>query len=266
MLYKNLLIVLLFACYWQFLNAQDFSNNHKIFGTTSIHYKLNKKSRVSVAYTNIYELDQRFTSFNQFGLRYRHRLGLRSYFHLKGDLIRLKQFDSTSFQDHSKISAAYTHSFRLSKFSLSNGVFAELFLPGFNKYQSRFIYEIGLTYNNKKWPFRLRPYTKFKIYYYQGGNYLSYYDDVGDLIALKAPNDFHRWRWYSGIKFRVLKSLNMSLSYFWNEELNFQLNKNSNINIYNKDKSAIVYPFNSYGAISCSLSYTIKHNKKSKKK
>jgi hypothetical protein len=56
---------------------------------------------------------------------------------------------------------------------------------------------------------------------------------------------------------RIIKNLNINLAYFWNEEFNANLNKNSQINVYNKSKTQIIAPFNSYGGLNISLNYDL---------
>ena len=75
-------------------------------------------------------------------------------------------------------------------------------------------------------------------------------------VGQKSADDIHRWRWFGGIKMRILPSVSAKICYFWNEEFNAGLGTNSDINIYNKSKTSIRQPFNSYGAISTAITIT----------
>ncbi len=245
--------------------GQDLSDDFKVFSGLTLNYKLNKVSRISASAMGIYDPNISELSYYQYGLKYRHRVGANSYLSAKFDLVQISERDTNSYKGYKRIGLQYMHRARFKRFPMTNSIVAELFLPGFSKYQARFFYEGNLEWKIKKMPWRLRPFTKFKLYYYSGGRYTKYYNEKNELVAFKSPNDFHRWRWFWGLKFQPAKSLNVSLSYFWNEEFNARLNNNSDINIYNKDQTGIVLPFNSYGGVNVAISYTIRNKKKSTK-
>ena len=84
----------------------------------------------------------------------------------------------------------YQH--KLKWLQLNHGIEAEYFMPAFTKFKSRWSVESEIT-TRKSWTsLHIRPFTKFKLYYYKGGAYLSYYDEDGDLLQ-KSADDIHRW-------------------------------------------------------------------------
>ena len=242
--------------------TQDISNDFKSYHTLTLQYKLDKKNRLSLAYTGINDITPYDYNYAQFGLRYRRRLKGKRYINAKLDYISVKQSAMNVFKPFYRMSMGYIVNHRVKKFLLSNAIYGELFLPRFNKYQMRYIYNLDITYKWDMTDWRIRPYMKFKLYYYSRGNYLNYYSDEGDLVARKAPNDIHRWRWHMGFKLKPSKRFYVTLSYFWNEEFNAKINRNSEINIYNRNKTGVRFPFNSYGALALAMTYKIKHKKK----
>lgn len=234
------------------LMAQDLTNNLKLYNTLGITKDINKKASVSVSGTMIGDAITGQFEYFQFGAAYEYKAGKRSVLELGADAIRIKE-PGNEFRKYYRVSASYQYQHKWQWFQLNHGAEVEYFMPIFSKFQSRWSIESEIS-TRKSWTgLKIRPFTRFKLYYYQGGSYASYYDEDGDLIAKKSPNDIHRWRWYGGLKLRVMKSVAAKICYFWNEEFNAGLNANSDLNIYNKSKTGIRLPFNSYGALSAAI-------------
>lgn len=259
---SKLISVVLLCFVGQILMSQDLTDQQKIFQSYSVQYNINKNSSISGSYTGIGELNNFAFTYHDFGLNYTRNISQNSDLSLGVDLIKINQRNTNSFSNYFRTNIEYARQYRINKFTLSSELNSEVYFPKFNKFQYRIIYSLGATYrwNITKW--KIRPYTKFKLYYYGGGKYLDYYDDESNLIARKSPNDIHRWRWYVGLKMRPHKQLSVVISYFWNEEFNASIFENSDINIYNKNKDGVRYAFNSYGAINLSFSYNIKFKKR----
>lgn len=241
--------------------CQDLTDQIKSFNSFSLDYGLSKKTDISFYYTSIAEFENYKINFNDIGINIKQSINKKSTLTGGLDFISIRQRNTTNFSKYKKLSLEYALRSRFHKFNVSNELEGEVYIPKFNKFKYRWIYSLDLTYRLNAGKWKIRPFSKFKIYYYSGGNFLDYYDDDGNLAARKAPNDIHRWRWYGGIKFRPFKQTTAVVSFFWNEEFNAGLSRYGNINIYNKDRDGIRYPFNSYGAVSLYLSYTIKIKK-----
>jgi hypothetical protein len=266
---SKLAIVTCFLLVSHLIIGQDLTNQHKYFNTYGLQYNLNKRSSISSSYTGIGELNNLKFTYHDIGVNFTRSISQKSDISFGVDLIKILQRNTSGFEQYFRTNIEYSHNTRIKKIAISNEFNAEAYFPKFNKYQYRFIYSLDATYrwNITKW--KIRPYSKFKLYYYSGGKYLDYYDNESNLIAKKSPNDIHRWRWYWGLKMKPHKQLSLVVSYFWNEEFNAGLFENSNINIYNKNKNGIKYAYNSYGAINLSLTYTLKfkrHNEGDKEK
>jgi hypothetical protein len=256
----TLIFISLLAC--TFVSAQDLTDDVKSFSSIIVNHKLNTKSRLSLGYTGITDLNTGNTNYHQIGLTYRYKTSKVGYISTNVDLISIQQRSTSSFKKYSRFGAGYTHNSSIGRFLIDNDFGGEVFFPKFSKYQYRWIYALDVTYrlNFTKW--KIRPYSNLKVYYYSGGDLINYYDDEGDLLALKSPNDIHRWRWYLGVKMRPSKDINVILSYFHNEEFNAGINRFSDINIYNRKKTGIKLPFNSYAGINIALIYNLKFKRK----
>lgn len=237
-------------------NGQDLSNNVKLYNTLGIDLGLNAKDKLSLSGTMIGDAVNGNFEYFQFGLGYTRKLGKKTSVEAGFDAIQIKE-PGNSFKKYYRGSLGIMYQHKLQWFQLSHGLEAEYFMPAFTKFKSRYSVETEIT-TRKSWTgLHIRPFTKFKLYYYKGGAYLSYYDEGGDLLAKKSADDIHRWRWFGGIKMRIHSSVSARICYFWNEEFNAGLGTNSDINIYNKSKTAIRQPFNSYGAISTAITITL---------
>lgn len=234
------------------LQAQDLTNNLKLYHTFGVSKDMGSRDKLSFAGTMIGDAVTTQFEYFQVGAAYSRKFGKKSEIEIGADAIRIKE-PGSDFKKYYRLAASYQYHHKLHWFQLNHALEAEYFIPGFSKFQTRWSAESEVT-TRKSWTsFKFRPFTRFKLYYYQGGSYLSYYDDDGDLLAKQSPDDIHRWRWYGGVKFRIAKMVSAKLCYFWNEEFNAGLRDNSDINIYNKSKTAVRMPFNSFGAISTAI-------------
>jgi hypothetical protein len=259
---KKIIVFKLLVLISQVVAGQDLTDDQKYFHTYGLQYKLNKKSTISASYTGIAELRNFQFNYHDIGVNFTRDLSKKSELSLGADLIQIKQRETKNFSNYFRSNIEYGYHTRFKKLALSHELNVEYYVPKFNKFQTRWIYGFDVTYRKSFTSWKIKPYSKFKLYYYGNGKYLDYYDEESNLIARKSPNDIHRWRWYWGFKMKPHKQVSLVVAYFWNEEFNAELFKNSNINIYNKNKDGIRYPYNSFGAINLSLSYNLKFKKK----
>ncbi len=261
---KNISILFFIFSVCNSVFCQDLTDQHKIFHTYGFKYKLNKKTDITTSYTGIGEMKDFHFTYHDVGLNITRDIAKKSKVGVGFDWITIQERDDSNFSNYFRSNVEYALNTRYKKVDITHEIGAEFYIPKFNKFQYRWIYSFEMTYRKSFTKWKIRPYSKIKIYYYGNGKYIDYYDDERNLIAKKSPNDIHRWRWYTGFKLRPHRQLSIVLSYFWNEEFNAGIFKNSDINIYNKSRTVIKYPYNSYGAINLAFNYTIKTKKKAK--
>ncbi len=260
--HKILFLIFLLAFALVNSHAQDLTDDIKTFTTLNVNYKLSDKTRASISYTGISDLAQAKTNYHQIGLTHRYKITPKSYISSNLDFIKINQRSENTFKNYTRVGFEYSRNSSWRRFLIGNDLGGEVFFPKFSKYQYRYIYSLDITYrlNFTKW--KIRPYSNMKVYYYSGGDLINYYDNESNLMAIKAPNDIHRWRWYLGFKMKPSKNLSLIVSYLHNEEFNAGINRYSDINIYNRKKNGIKLPFNSYDGINLLLSYTLKFKTK----
>lgn len=259
---KFFFIVIFHTCL--VMSGQDLSDEMKSFSTIIVNQKISNKNKLSLTYSGISDIPSFKYTYHQIGLAFGHKMAKNDWLAVNIDQINILQRNDNSYRNYFRFGMEYSHSKRWSKFDLDHEFGGEIFLPAFAKYQYRWTYDFSVTYRKSFTKFKIRPFTSFRLYYYSGGNLANYYDNEGELLAIKAPNDIHRWRFYLGFKTRLFKSMNLNVSYMHNEEFNASLNRYSDINIYNRTKTAVRLPFNSYNAIVLSVIYNLKLTKKKK--
>lgn len=239
--------------------AQDFNSSFKNFYNLGVKYDIKKDLDVSLSYMSIYDTNPFSMTYYSLGLKLDKKLNKKSSINISTDLINVRSVEETGNinKKYFSLEGGYEYRINFGNFTLNDEISLELNFPKFRKFKNRIINNAELIWKTNWTGLKIKPYTTFRLYYYQGGNYLNYYDDEGILIAKKSPNDIHRWRWYGGLKLRIIKNLNANIAYFWNEEFNANFNTNSQINIYNKSKTQIIAPFNSYSGLNISLNYDL---------
>ena len=238
--------------------AQDINNNVKLFTSISIHQRINANERFTLSYNDIRDINSLSLRYSQLGIRYRFRLKKRLYLKFKTDFLQIQSRSGESVRQGYRFGLSVYGLHRINKAAITQGLEYEYFLPKFRKYQSRIIYHLDFTYRWDVTDWRLRPYSKVKLYYYSGVDSVRYYDAERDLIATNNPDGFHRWRLYLGLKMRPSKSIRCSVSFLVNQEFNTNIGQFSGINIPNKKETRVQLPFNNYTGWVLSLNYLLK--------
>jgi hypothetical protein len=144
---------------------------------------------------------------------------------------------------------------------LSNELTAQYFIPKFEKYQTRFHYNIKLKYNGRNLPLRMKPFVEGAIYYYLNGVAINYYDQSYNVTSSASPNGLHRFRGKLGFNFSPLSTnnkLSFTLYYGVNREFNIKgLGNEINVEHPSATTGKILtkYPFNNYNILSLQLNY-----------
>jgi len=142
---------------------------------------------------------------------------------------------------------------------------AERFQPKTKKYQYRFVVS-ARWYDRQRLPWKGKLYLEHRLYYYYGGKPLKYYHRDGTWVVTRAPNDFHRYRFIIGARFRPYKSLRWSAYYFFQREFNNPFSNHRDIHVPSRDGTTIRYPFNNYSVLGLSLTVKLDLRKKKIKK
>lgn len=255
MAHKAILIIVLATVH--VLKAQDVDSEIIHFYSFNLDYKIN--TQINLQAGELFSFDSRSYHLNfvqsKLGATYRFNKRISMDFFYKPLLFKNTSGDIW----YHRLSTSFHYRSRLFSFPIKNSITADWFFPQLKKYRYRFIYSIKLSLKNNFLPLRATPYLKSQLYYYLDGKPLNYWDDNREkLLARNAPNDFHRLRLGTGVRFRPSKHLYVSLYYIWQIEFNTTFTTNRQINILNKSQTAIKYPFNDYQVIGLSLSYYLR--------
>ncbi len=259
---KIAFIIFLFASIYP-IEAQDLESDFFHFYSYNFDYKLNQKVHLKAGELFSFKSDSYELQFTLFKLggTYRFSKRISTEFYYKPMLFK----GSTGDIWYHRLSALLNYRSTLFSLPLKNTLTAESYSPRFKKYGYRFIYSIKLYFKNNFLPLRATPYIKYQLYYYLGGKPLNYWDENGEtLLARNAPNDFHRYRLGTGVRFRPASHFYITLYYIWQEEFNTTFTKNRQLNILNKSQTAIKYAFNDYQVLGLGLSYYITNKRKKK--
>ncbi len=112
------------------------------------------------------------------------------------------------------------------------------------KWRQRFYYRLDLEYKNKRMmPLKMRPFIAQKIYWYQGGRLLQYYDSNGNKTDLLPPDGLHAYRIKTGLKLYPSDHLRLQVYYMLQKEFNSNLLGGNPIHSLNPNTGKIRRPF-----------------------
>lgn len=150
---------------------------------------------------------------------------------------------------------------RLSKsLMLTNRLIMQQYFPRFEKYQTRFQYNVKLSYRRRNLPGHLRPFVQGAIYYYLNGVPLEYYESGINSAVRESPNGFHRLRFRIGANIRPIasnKRLSLVIYYGINKEFNLN-GWGRPINYAREDGDRPKYPFNNFEILGVQINYFFK--------
>lgn len=126
-----------------------------------------------------------------------------------------------------------------------------------SKWQQRFFYQLILEYRNKRMPWKMRPFIAQKIYWYQNGRLLQYYDTNGNKTDLLPPNGLHAYRLRTGLKFYPNKHLRIKVFYMMQKEFNSNLFGGNEINSLNPNSGKIRRPFYNFNVWGLTIGFKL---------
>ncbi len=232
---RGLLGALLFATTLT-INAQDLSNNLKIWGGLSFSYKASDNVTLKLGQLFAYNASPSSYSFSQTKLGVSYKIKRRTYVEagyvrgLFNDTNSLRAQGATSgwfnklAVDRVYANFSYKHDI-VKRLSLKHKFEFQYFFPDLDKYKTRAIYSARLGYNVRRSSFS--PYIEGQVYNYGGG-----------IIS----GGFKRFRFKTGFSFKPIKDSSMKTSFYYLAQ-----------NEYNTDQLAD----NDYAVVGFSLSFKL---------
>ena len=142
-------------------------------------------------------------------------------------------------------------------FRMYNSWHAEHNFTQRSKFAQRYYYVNDFYYRNASWPWKLRPYLNQRLYWYQNGKELQYYDDFGIRTDRTSPNGLHAYRFQFGMKLYPSANLNLNIFYMKQLEFNTGLFGTLDINSLNPNTGSIRRDFYNFSVIGISATYKI---------
>ncbi len=271
---KNKLFLILVVLFTQPVFSQDILDGDKVWYSTYLNYKLNKKIYFDdYLLLSFNGLQHSFSFFqNDFNINYALSKKATLYAGYSYAMYNWIPEYKTAYSQN--ISAVSTIGFNKAEvggkydisigknFKIDQDLAAQFYFPQLEKYQFRFEYSIKLSYKERKTSFRFTPFVQGVIFYYQNGIPVHYYKDDGSLGDYKSPNGFHRYRAKFGLSFRPIKSFkSMGIVLYYNIQKEFNISGFGNdLNIKTPlgnitNTQNIIYPFNNYNVFGIQLNF-----------
>ncbi|MEO1437897.1 MAG: hypothetical protein AAFV80_20315, partial [Bacteroidota bacterium] len=143
---------------------------------------------------------------------------------------------------------------RFGNWQWRNSLNAEYHFPQRSKFSYRFFHTMQLTYRDKDWPIDVRPFVQTRLYYYLGGKPTDFEDPETEEVIVAAPNGFHGFRYIAGLRFRINKSLAMTVSYLNHREFNTSLFGGNPLNTIDASNGRLRNQFFNFQSIGIGLS------------
>jgi hypothetical protein len=252
----------------QNLPTDDLALGRKLWGNTSLEWKFAEKFSVFLEPMFGYNVTDRRMQFAQGDLKFYYRpnkvvtLGL-SY---KPMFI----FGSNNITRYDRAYAEVVLRHYIWKIRVKQTIFGEGFFPNLPKYRYRFCYGLNVYSPKQFTQIKLTPFIKGEVYYYLGGDPVSYYgyDENQDayLLAKNSPNDFHRFRFVAGVTSKPLSFMRVTFYYLYQREFNTPFTENRGLNIQSKNQNFYKIPFNNFHTLGFEIEFVVKNKKKNKKK
>lgn len=138
---------------------------------------------------------------------------------------------------------------------IKNSITAEQHFSQRSKFKQRYYFRFDIYYRNKKWPWRLRPFATQKLYWYDNGKEVQYYDQAGNPTVLASPDGLHAYRIKTGIKLYPFDDFNFSIYFQKQKEFNTSLFGSRDIN--SLTPNSVSRPFYDFSVIGISCSYNL---------
>ncbi|WP_143542330.1 porin family protein [Robiginitalea sediminis] len=126
-----------------------------------------------------------------------------------------------------------------------------------SKFSQRYFYRLNFYYRNRDWPWRLRPFIDQRLFWYQGGRDLQYYDTLGNRTERVPPNGLHAYRLQVGFKIYPAKRFNLTFFFMKQKEFNTSLFGSRDINSINPNSGSLRRSFYDFSVFGVSAAYRI---------
>ena len=200
------------------LNAQDLTNNLKIWSGISVSYNINKNLRGKLSQLLAFNASPSKFSFSQTKLSLSYKIKRRVY--IEGGYVKGLFNDTNSLRDQGATSSWFNKlavdrvygnfSFKhdlVKRLSLKHKIEFQYYFPGLDKYLTRNIYSARLGYNVRR--SSISPYIEGQFFYYNGG-----------IIS----SGIKRFRFKTGLSFKPVKDSSMKISFYYLMQNEFKTN------------------------------------------
>jgi Protein of unknown function (DUF2490) len=201
--------IVMFLFFSLAMNAQDLTNNLKLWTGVSVSYGINDNLNGKLSQLFAFNASPTNYSFSQTKLALSYKIKRRVY--AEGGYVRGLFNDSNSLSAQGATSGWFNTlavdriygNFSLKhdivkRLSLKHKIEFQYYFPDLDKYKTRSIYSARLGYNVRR--SSVSPYIEGQFYYYNGG-----------IIS----NGFKRFRFKSGLSFKPVKDSSMRLSFYY---------------------------------------------------
>ena len=270
--FSILLLIFILNCLK--VKGQDLSQDQKIWYSSYLFFKVNKKIYVDDYILNGYNAQGHSFSFvqNDLAINYKFNknlscfVGMANYFYKWSPIYNqsysgsISKLGTISFIRGS-VGLKYKFKF-LKNFEMDQTIGFQSYYPSLDKYQSRVIYSNQISFSHKKMPMNITPYAQVGLFYYLNGRPSLYYNEQGDFDGYYSPNGLHRVRYKFGIKFKPIKGntkFGVSLYYCFQKEFNTDImggnSLNTSRNVPSTMGQTVTNPFNNYNILGVQFNF-----------
>lgn len=264
-------ILLCQSIFAQSLPTDDIALGSKLWGNTSLRWQFNEKFSVFVEPMFGYNFSKKRLEFIQSDLK----LDYKPLYDRQIDLtiglsykpIFIIGSTTTKRYDRPCVEVVYRHKILNQQLKLKHTLFVDAFFPNLPKYRYRFCYGLNVysPIDLKIDKLALKPFIKGEIYYYLGGDPVSYYSyDANNnplLLAKNSPNDFHRFRFLAGFTTKPCSFMRINMYYLYQREFNTPFTTNRGLNVLSKGQGFYKIPFNNFHTIGFEIEFVVKKKK-----
>ncbi len=249
---KPFLLLIFLSLHLTFYAQITETDQQMFWSSFSIQKKINKHLKLNYFQLNSFNMDNGQMNFIQsdFGITYK----LSKHWSTGINYTPTFSLDDIAGNQlvYHRVSAKIKVSNKITRhIYVKNFLVAEYHFTQRSKWQERLYYRLDIEYKNKrKMPWKMRPYISQKLYWYQNGRLLQYYDSDGNTTILASTDGLHAYRIKTGVKIYPAKNWSFNIYYLRQTEFNTQLFGGNELNSLNPNTNNIrrsFYDFNVWG-------------------
>jgi len=253
-------ILLSFIGFIYVTRAQITETDHQMIWTSfSLNKKINKKFNIN--YLQLHSIDLYSSKLNFIQSKFSFNYKLKKHLSLSLGYSPTFSLDGVAGNQliYHRVSTRIRLKTKLpAHLYMKNSIVGEYHFTQRSKWQERYYYRLDLEYRNKNhMPWRMRPFISQKLYWYQNGRLLQYYDTDGNKVDLSSPNGLHAYRLQAGIKIYPIRKWHFTLYYLKQKEFNTSLFNAKNINSLNPVSGKIRKSFYDFTVLGISISHRL---------